>query len=82
MESFGFGVSLFLMAAGAILALAVTVEVEGLDIQVVGWILLAVGGFGLLLSLLAWSSWLEWGSRDRREVVERREDPYETRRIR
>ena len=40
----GIGASLFLIAVGAILAFAVTAEVSGLDIEVVGWILMALGG--------------------------------------
>jgi Domain of unknown function (DUF6458) len=51
------GASLFLIAVGAILAFAVTADVRGVDIQVVGWILMAAGGLGLLVSLLFWS----WG---------------------
>ena len=39
----GIGVSIFLIAVGAILALAVNAEVYGLDLQTVGWILMAVG---------------------------------------
>ena len=50
----GIGASLFLIAAGAILAFAVTAEVRGVDIQVVGWILMATGGLGLVVSLLFW----------------------------
>jgi Domain of unknown function (DUF6458) len=65
----GIGVSIFLIAVGAVLAFAVSAEVSGLDIQVVGWILLIVGAVGILLSLLFWSSWGGWG---RREVVEER----------
>jgi hypothetical protein len=66
----GIGVSIFLIAVGAVLAFAVSAEVSGLDIQVVGWILLVVGAVGILLSLLFWSSWGGWGGR--REVVEER----------
>jgi tellurite resistance protein TehA-like permease len=51
----GIGASLFLIAVGAILAFAVTGEVSGIDIEIVGWILLGVGGFGLVLSLLLMS---------------------------
>jgi Domain of unknown function (DUF6458) len=65
----GIGVSIFLIAVGAVLAFAVEAEVSGLDIQVVGWILLGVGAIGILLSILFWSSWGGWG---RREVVEER----------
>jgi uncharacterized membrane protein len=50
------GVSLFLIAVGAILAWAVNYTVVGLDIKVIGAILMTVGGVGLLLSLLFWSS--------------------------
>jgi hypothetical protein len=53
----GLGVSLFLVAVGAILAWAVTADVEGVDVQVVGVILMVVGLAGLLLSMLFWSSW-------------------------
>lgn len=53
----GFGVSIVLVAIGAILTWAVTAEVSGIDIQVVGVILLIVGIAGFLLSMLFWSSW-------------------------
>jgi hypothetical protein len=52
----GLGVSLFLVAVGAILTWAVTADVEGVDVQVVGVILMVVGLAGLLLSLPFWSS--------------------------
>jgi hypothetical protein len=66
------GASLFLVAVGAILGFAVTGEVRGLDLEIVGWILMGVGAFGLLLSLL----FLQRGRRVRREthVVD---DPYD-----
>lgn len=53
----GLGVSLFLIAIGAILTWAVTADVSGVDVNVVGVILMIVGLVGLLLSLLFWSSW-------------------------
>ncbi|MGH3104266.1 MAG: DUF6458 family protein [Gaiellaceae bacterium] len=53
----GLGVSIVLIAVGAILTWAVTAEVSGLDIQVIGVILLVVGIAGLLLSMIFWSSW-------------------------
>jgi hypothetical protein len=49
-------VSLFLIAVGAILTFAVSATAEGFDINTVGVILMIVGGLGLLLSLLFWSS--------------------------
>ena len=74
----GLGVSIFLIAVGAILAFAVDVAVEGVDLDTVGVILMIVGGLGLLASLLFWSSWGGVGRRDavvadrapRRRVVE------------
>ncbi len=52
----GIGVSLFLIAVGAILTWAVNYTVTGIDVNVVGVILMVVGIAGLLLSLLFWSS--------------------------
>jgi len=46
------GISLFLIAIGAILAFAVTVTVEGVAIVTIGVILMVVGLVGLLMSLL------------------------------
>ena len=53
----GIGVSLILIAVGAILTWAVNTEVSGVDIQTVGVILMIVGLAGALLSLVFWSSW-------------------------
>ena len=53
----GIGISLLLVAAGAILVWAVDVTVSGVELVTVGWILLAVGAVGVLLSLIFWSSW-------------------------
>jgi hypothetical protein len=57
----GIGVSLILIALGAILAFAVNATVSGVEITTVGWILMAVGLAGLLLSLMFWSSWGGFG---------------------
>jgi hypothetical protein len=70
----GIGVSLFLIAIGAILAFAVNTTVNGLDIQTVGWILMVIGGVGFLLSLVFWSTWGGFASRRRDVVVEHRRD--------
>ena len=64
----GIGVSIFLIAVGAILAFAVNTEVAGLDIQTVGWILLVVGIIGIVLSMIFWSSWGGPGYRARRRT--------------
>jgi len=48
----GIGISIFLLAVGAILAFAVHVSVHGVDLQTVGVILMAVGALGIVLFLL------------------------------
>jgi hypothetical protein len=53
----GIGVSLILIAAGAILTWAVDATVSGLNIHTIGVILMVVGLVGLVLSLVFWSSW-------------------------
>lgn len=70
----GIGVSIFLIAVGLILALAVHVTTSGVDIDTIGWILVVVGAVGLLLSLLFWSSVGSWGPWRRETYV--RDDPY------
>ena len=69
----GIGVSLFLIALGAILAFAVDTTVQGLDINTVGWILMIIGGIGFLLSLVFWASWGGFGTRRETVVRERRD---------
>jgi hypothetical protein len=56
------GTSLMLIAIGAILAFAVDVAVSGLDINVVGAILMIVGIVGLAFSLLFLASFAPFGS--------------------
>ena len=53
----GLGVSIFLIAVGAILTWAVNATVSGLEIQTIGVILMIVGALGLVLSMIFWSSW-------------------------
>ena len=65
----GLGVSIFLIAVGAILAWAVSVNTNGIDLNMVGVILMIVGILGLLLSLIFWSTWGGFGG-SRRTVVE------------
>ena len=65
----GIGVSLILIAVGAVLAFAVHVTTSGLNVNTVGYILLVVGAVGALISLVFWSSWGGAGAR-RRTVVD------------
>ena len=48
------GASIFLIALGLVLALAVEFDVAGIDIQVIGWILTIVGIVGLIMTMLVW----------------------------
>jgi hypothetical protein len=57
----GIGVSLILIAVGAILTWAVSASVSGVDINAIGVILMIVGAVGLLLSLIFWGSWGGYG---------------------
>ena len=65
----GIGVSLILIAVGAVLAFAVHVTTSGFNVNTVGYILLVVGAIGALISLVFWSSWGGVGG-SRRTVVE------------
>ncbi|PZS35615.1 MAG: hypothetical protein DLM61_01645 [Pseudonocardiales bacterium] len=62
------GSSIGLIALGLILALAVNVNVRGIDLALVGWILTAVGVLGLIASLVL--------SQRNRSVVAPIQDPY------
>ena len=61
-----FGVSLVLIAVGAILEFAVSASVAGVSIATIGLILMIVGVVGLLASLLVLNPWV-----DRRDAVVR-----------
>ncbi|MGW0228473.1 DUF6458 family protein [Actinopolymorpha singaporensis] len=50
----GIGASILLIAVGAILAFAVNFSISGLDISVIGWILMVVGVIGLIMTALIW----------------------------
>jgi hypothetical protein len=65
----GIPVSILLLAAGAILAFAVTGTTSGVNIHAVGWILMAAGVLGLVLSLIMWDSWAGGGFWSRRPVA-------------
>lgn len=69
----GISLSILLIAVGAVLAWAVSAEVSGVDIQVMGVILVIVGVFGLIASVIFWSSWGGFGgpAEGRRRTVVR-----------
>ena len=57
------GTAIVLLALGAILTFALRVDVSGIDLQIVGWILMIVGALGIVLELAV------WGPRQRRTVT-------------
>src|SRR3954471_1064067 len=57
------GTAIVLLALGAILTFALRVDVSGVDLQVVGWILMIVGALGIVLEVAV------WGPRSRRRVT-------------
>jgi Flp pilus assembly protein protease CpaA len=61
------GISLFAIALGAILKFAVTAQAAGIDLAVVGVILMVVGGIGLCVGL-----WLYVADRESGDRVWRR----------
>jgi uncharacterized YccA/Bax inhibitor family protein len=62
----GIGVSLILIAVGAVLTWAVNVSSSGFNINTIGIILMIVGAIGLILSLMFWSTWGGVGTTRRR----------------
>jgi hypothetical protein len=68
----GIGTSIFLIAVGAILTFALNIHIGGVDLDVVGWILMAAGVLGLIVTTMI------WGNR-RRDVVTT--EPTEYRRV-
>jgi hypothetical protein len=65
----GLGVGIFLTALGAILAFAVNTTVSGIEVKTIGWILMAAGIAGIVLSMIFWSSWGGPGGMRRRTTV-------------
>ena len=57
------GTAIVLLALGAILTFALRADVSGIDLQVVGWILMIVGALGIVLEVAV------WGPRSRRRVT-------------
>lgn len=63
------GVSLILIAIGAILVWGVEADAEGINVDAVGVILMIIGLIGFLLSMIFWSEWSPM-YRGRRRYVE------------
>jgi lysylphosphatidylglycerol synthetase-like protein (DUF2156 family) len=65
----GIGVSLILVAAGAILVWGVNGDIGSVNEDAIGWILMIVGAVGLVLSMIFWSSWAGPGYFTRRRTT-------------
>lgn len=63
----GIGASIFLLVAGAILTFALDLNVSGVDMDVVGWILMIGGVVGLIFTTMI------WGPRQRTTVTREHE---------
>ncbi|GLZ81524.1 hypothetical protein Afil01_63310 [Actinorhabdospora filicis] len=50
----GIGAAIFLIAAGAILTFAVDWHIADVDLDIVGWILMAAGAAGLIITTVIW----------------------------
>ena len=57
----GIGVSLLLIAAGAVLVWGINGDIGSVNEDAIGWILMIVGAVGLVLSMIFWSSWGGFG---------------------
>jgi hypothetical protein len=66
----GLGVSLLLIAVGAILVWGLQSDVAGISEDAIGVILMVVGAVGLILSMIFWSSWGGVSGRRRSTYVE------------
>lgn len=53
-KGMGLGLSMFFIAAGAILAWAVTAQTDGIDLDVTGYIVFGIGCFGVAVWLVNW----------------------------
>ena len=47
----GIGASIFMLAVGAIITFAFNIRVGWLDLDIVGWVLMAAGALGLIMAL-------------------------------
>ena len=65
----GIVISMFLIAAGAIMRYAVTAQGRGFNVHTTGMVLMVVGVIGALLSIAFWASWGGFGRVGRRGTV-------------
>ena len=66
----GIGAGIFLIAVGGVLAFAVTDRISGVDLTMVGYILMGAGALGLILAVII----IGQRTRTSHTVVEERRD--------
>jgi hypothetical protein len=69
----GISVGLFVFAAGAILRYAVSTHVDGINLNIVGVILMIVGVVGALAAAVFWSSFSPYDRNHRSAAVRERD---------
>jgi hypothetical protein len=69
----GISVGLFVFAAGAILRYAVSTHVDGINLNVVGVILMIVGVVGALAAAVFWSSFSPYDRNHRSAAIRDRD---------
>jgi hypothetical protein len=68
----GMGVSLILIAVGAVITFAVHVSTSSaFNLHTIGIILLVVGAIGAVVSMVFWSSWGGFGGSRETTIIER-----------
>ncbi|HEY1285968.1 MAG TPA: DUF6458 family protein [Solirubrobacterales bacterium] len=66
--------ALLLIVVGAILTFATNLHVQGVNLDVVGWILMGAGAAGLILAFFQEAIWTERSRRREVAAAERREE--------
>lgn len=65
----GLVVSMIMITVGAVMRFAVSATTEGIDVHMVGVILMLVGIVGAIMSIVFWASWGGFPSTRRTRVV-------------
>jgi nitrate/nitrite transporter NarK len=68
----GIGAAIFLLAVGGILAFGVSDRISGVDLTVIGYVLMGAGALGLIMAVIISNQ----RSRASHTVVEERRDLY------
>lgn len=77
----GIGLGILLIVGGAILAFAVDVNVQGVDLEMVGFILMVAGGLALILGIVTNAQNSHTSHKvTQRQAPERRRPPYDEQR--